>query len=224
MRCRPYKPLYNLFGTGNMVKARTRRNGTGRRGRSLTSEGAVITRQPTPIFPIRRAVHSGPLGIAVADQGTFFSVGPSNFGSWSELSAIFDLYRIKSVTYTFDVTRCAQPATTGNVFPTLLVTPDLNDSTVPATINDVLDYNTHRKMIFDEAHRSHSITFQPKLQLTSGGGTNTVLASNGAWARTTFSDNWFGLKLWARNYNTTSFNNTVIDVYVTADIEFKVAR
>jgi hypothetical protein len=87
-----------------------------------------------------------------------------------------------------------------------------------------LDYNTHQKLIFDEAHRSRSVTFQPKLQVATGGGTNTVLANNGAWARTSFTDNWFGLKLWTRNYNTTTFNNTVIDVYITADIEFKVAK
>jgi len=105
-----------------------------------------------------------------------------------------------------------------------LATVDYNDSTVPTSINDVLDYNTHQKLIFDEAHRSRSVTFQPKLQVATGGGTNTVLANNGAWARTSFADNWFGLKIWTRNYNTTTFNNTVIDVYITADIEFRVAK
>ncbi len=178
------------------------------------------------VAPVQKVVRhtTAQAAIGVTDAGAALTFGPSAITGWTDYSTVYDLYRIKRVTVRFVLPRAAAPATTGDVFPTLLTAVDFNDSTAPASAVELLRYYNVRVDQFHEGRREYSVTLTPRLQFTTGGGANTVAAGDAAWARTSYNDVWFGLKYWLRYYNTTSFNNTLVDVYVKYEVEFKQSK
>lgn len=193
------------------------------RGPRANRVRATQTLASLPTYRVRRVgVTSAP--IAATDQGYAIAISPSNFSNWADLSAVYDLYRIRRVTVHFVIPRCATPTGTGDVFPTLISAVDYNDSVAPSSAADLLEYTNVRIDQLSEAGRKVSISFVPKLQFTTAGGSDTVMAGPQAWARTSSTDPWYGLKYYLKYYNSGTYNATVVDYYVDADIEFKLAK
>ncbi len=176
-------------------------------------------------YRIRRTVDAGQQGIAPADQGAARFFTPGAITSWSDFSNLYDMYRVTKITYRYVCWRAAQPATTGESFPTFFYALDFNDTVAPATAQEVLDYGNAQIHTFAEGDsRVIEVTYVPKLQMQTAAST-AVLPMEAGWARTsTTTDTWLGHKEWFRNYNTTTYNNTVVSVYAIVDLEFKVTK
>ncbi len=176
------------------------------------------------IYRLRRSYEAGQVAIAATDSGgaRYFQVAA--LPDWTDFSNLYDMYRVSKITWKYVAYRCAQPATTGEVFPTYLYALDFNDTTAPATASEVLSYgNAQIRQFTEGSGRVIEVTYQPKLNASTPAAT-AVLTEN-SWARTSStSDVWYGHKEWFSRYNSTSFNNTVIQLYVTVDLEFKVAK
>lgn len=177
-----------------------------------------------PIYRIRRTIDSGLVSIAVADQGAAYYITPASFTNWSDFSNLYDMYRVSRITYRYICWRAAQPATTGEAFPTMFAALDFNDTVAPASATEVLDYGNATIHQFAEGDkRIFEVSYVPKLQMQTAA--STAVLSDAGWARTSATtDTWLGHKAWFRNYNTTTYNNTVVSFYVTVDLEFKVTK
>lgn len=144
--------------------------------------------------------------------------------SFAEFQNLFDMYTIEKVHVTIRVPRCHQPATTSSVFPTLYWALDFNDGAAPVNLDEVLQYETCKIHQFAEGSlRSARWTFTPRTNVTTP--TGTQLAPVGTWLPTSDANaTWNGLKYAIVNWNTTSFNNTVVWLDVKVDFALKVAK
>ena len=198
-----------------------KRNNPSAGSKSQASAQYSISRLPT--YSISRTVRTQIIP-AVADQGYRYIFQPGTLPGWSEFSALYDQYRVKDLEITLIVPRAAAPTNTGNAFPILTYAPDWNDSTAPATQDELLQYASSRTEVFSENRRMITVRISPRPQVTTAGGTNTVSGPDSLWCRTTDNDVWYGLKYWLAYFNTTTYNNTVVELFVKANMEFKVAR
>lgn len=177
-----------------------------------------------PTYRIRRTIDSGIVPIAVADQGFAYYITPGSFSNWTDFSNLYDMYRVSKITYRYVCWRTAQPATTGEAFPTHFLALDLNDTVAPASAPEILDYgNSEIHQYAEGDKRVFEVSYVPKLQFQTAAA--TAVLSDAGWARTSSTtDTWLGHKSWLRNYNTTTYNNTVVALYITVDLEFKVSK
>lgn len=209
-----------------MVKSRA--NGTQRMQRRDRKRYQNIPMEPSlrqlSTYRIRRTVNAGTLIPGAVDQGAAYYVTPSTLPAWADFSTLYDMYRINSVTYKYVVTRTTASGTSGQVFPVFLAAVDYNDTVAPSTAQEVLDYgNAHVHPTAEGDSRTYEITYAPKAQQALNSGTG-VTTANSLWARTSItSDTWLGHKMWVVNFNTT-YPQTVIQWYITVDMEFKVTK
>ncbi len=177
-----------------------------------------------PTYRMRRSYDGGPLAIPAVDSGysRFFTAG--YIPSWSDFSNLYDMYRVTKLTYKYVCWRTAKPTLTSDAFPTLITALDFNDTVSPANVNTVLEYGNAQIRQFSEGpHRVLEVSYTPKLNYNTPAA--TVVPTDSGWARTSSTnDVWYGHKEWLSNYNSTSYNETVVHLYVTVDLEFKVSR
>ncbi len=189
--------------------------------RTMRTSGTVSS---SPVHRIRRTYLSA-LPISAVDSGGAYTITAGTIPDWSDFSNLYDLYRIRRVTFKFVNWRTAAPTGTGEAFPTMVTVLDFNDTTAPATVTELITYGNHEIHQFEEGKRTYTRSFTPKLQIQSASSTSTVLASEGTWARTSVTtDPWLGLKYWLTNYNSTTYNNTALNLYMVFDLEFKVTK
>ncbi len=177
-----------------------------------------------PTYRITRTIDLGQLAIGVADQGLARFISPTSIPDWTDFSNLYDMYRIARVTYRYVTWRAASPSLTGEAFPTLFTALDVNDTVAPASAQEVLNYSVARIHQFSEGPlRVAEITYTPKLQFQTAAA--TAVTSADGWARTSITtDVWLGHKEWMRQYNTTTYNNTVVNLYCTVELELKNAK
>ncbi len=214
-----------MANTRKTSRRSSNRNGRSQRGNRIsTIPRDVKTLSAFPTYRIRRSIDSGSVPVAVADQGASYFITPSSFTSWSDFSNLYDMYRVSKVTYRYVCWRSAQPASTSSAFPTLFTALDFNDTVAPASAAEILDYGNSTIHQFAEGDkRVYEVSYVPKLQMQTAA--STAVISDPGWARTSSTtDTWLGHKAWFRNYNTTTYNNTVISFYITVDLEFKVTK
>lgn len=93
----------------------------------------------------------------------------------SEFTALFDRYKIKSVRTDFVwLRRTDQAGTYGPTNPTVYTLIDYNDSTVPTSTNQMLEYGRCRTKALNFSRNVCSVYFKPKLMMYAGAATSTL--------------------------------------------------
>lgn len=167
------------------------------------------TNPSTMVHRIKRTTSSAFIPGA-ADTLSALTFNLSSLPDVGDFANLFDQYCIERVDVTIRVPRCAQPATTGEVFPFLTWALDYNDGTAPASLDAIRSYDSCRIHQFGEGTaRSAKWSIIPKFNQSSTGG--TFQSANKLWLNTAdLTQAWHGIKYGLTYYNTGSFNNTVV--------------
>ena len=153
----------------------------------------------------------------------------SDFPNYTEFTALFDAYRIRRLTYSFYPSRGNIGAADGSTGPqpvveTLTTAIDFNDNVAPANQAELLEYGTCQQHFMD---RPRKVSFVPKIKM---GGTDIVtpsivpvIESSPMFLSTDQAKiGHYGLK-WAFS-PTLQQSDTIINVYIEAEIEFKLTK
>lgn len=203
---------------------------------SLRKRRRVRRRRPSPSNNIFRTKRSFFETFTVNYNGgtvnTFdaFDFKLNTLPSYTEFTNLYDSYRITKIKmhwlprmniFSFDAYTA-----TSTESPQLLTVVDTDDSTVPSSLDELLERETMRVHHFS---KPFTITFKPKFSLAAWGGTLfTSYAEGGAnqWIDVLSPGvPYFGVKVGTTTYSTNnSGENPVWDIITTYYLEFKKVR
>jgi len=175
-----------------------------------------------PLFKVPRSITCdfvrgytyGLLGkTGTSDTGFAFSFQLSDTPSFSELTNLFDSYKITLVEVIWENTSVtANVSGDTSVYPTLLAYPDYDDATAPSTYNQVEQIQRAERLQFSATKNQFKRSIVPRLAVAAqvtGGTTNNAINMLPQWLDCAWAAvNHYGVKFWLRNYNT-SFDNAV---------------
>lgn len=189
-----------------------------------TAKNNVAKRLATHEYPIRRT-YQAVVATSATDIGraaNFISL--SAVPDVADFTTLFDQFTIDRIEVHFVCNRAAQSAGNSAILPTLLYAQDLNDSTAPTVIGDVLAYDTMQLFQFSESNRHVRFELRPKVQqaVTTG----TAITAGPAWCSTSSASTtpWYGFKFWLVDYNSTSTTGSVVTLYLTYHMRFKAPK
>lgn len=204
-----------------MTKSKNQRKNNAQRNR----DNRIASLERAPIHRLQRTIFST-VPLVAADSGGSYVVDPTGGGiaDFTALADVFDTYRVSRVEFTW-----VCPRSDAAEFPTLVYAPDWNDSTAP-TLTQLLAYESSKMIQFSEHKRSHTFNYRPKARLAitaagAGGGASTdvsILAP--VWGNPLQSLQWYGVKWFLVNYNTTSNATAIVSYYAKVYLEFKNSR
>lgn len=158
------------------------------------------------------------------DSGGAIQMTLATLPAPSELTALFDQYSFEKITVRFRNARTTVPTGAGEAFPHIAYAMDFNDGTAPTLQSDILQYDNCKIHQFGEgAARSVAVSYKPRLAQSSPSG--TFATDGNTWVST--SDTaavWYGLKYFITNWNSISFNNTIIYYDVIVDLVLRVPK
>jgi len=165
----------------------------------------LIRSLKSPVYQFSRNWDYGAIAKAAADQGAAQSFQLSDLPNYTEFTTLFDSYRIQSVEVIFDLAVPFSVATT-QIWPTIIVWPDYDDATAPATQAIADQVMVAERLQFSNATTQFRRRVVPKLAVSvQSAGPTTVNAVNmpASWIDCGYpSVNHFGMKWWVKNYNT----------------------
>jgi len=189
----------------------------GRRGAKVDQH-----RDAAPLFRVPRSVSChfvrsydyGVLGKAgTSDQGFAFSFQLSDTTGFSEITNLFDQYKITLVEVIWElIAVSANLSGHTSVYPTVCAYPDFDDATAPTTLASVEQLQRMERLQFSSTRNQFKRSIVPRIlsaaQVT-GGTTNNAVSMVSPWLDCAWAAvNHYGVKFWIKNYNT-SFDNTV---------------
>lgn len=213
-----------------------RRRVAGAIGASRTSKSRSRYRMSVPMGPRTRY----PMSTMVTKRTIAYGgIGPTSlissvptladFPGYTEFTALFDAYRIRKLTYSFYPARGNVGAADGSTGPqpvveTLTTAIDFNDNIAPTSQAELLEYGTCQQHFMD---RPRKVSFVPRIKM---GGTDVVtpsvvpvIESRPLFLSTDQAKiGHYGLK-WAFS-PTLQQTDTVVNVYIEAEIEFKLTK
>jgi len=178
---------------------------------------APLFRSPSSIVHHHvRTWEYGTLGRAAADQGYSMSFALSDLANSSEFTNLYDHYKIAMVEVILELVNygSATVAPSSLAQPTILMTPDYDNTTVPATLSVLQQYGQADRHCFSTAKPSFSRRLVPKYAVATtstaaAGVTGTVIPTKSDFLDCTYpSVAHYGIKFWLINYNTLSVTNT----------------
>lgn len=215
---------HSTMPRNSMSKSRKNRRGANRAPRNYGDSTALV-RQPN-IRPIRvsQLVGVGPIGKVPADSGNSYTFRLTDVGQYTQFTALFDMYRIDAVEVEFLLSQMG-----GNMqYPALYWTPDYDDSSVPANAQAVLDYQQAEIYQFTEAKTSFRRLIKPKLAQTVYNGviaSGYAMAPPGIWVNTDQPGvSYYGMKYWLVGYNSTTANQSNVQITLRYHLSFKTVR
>lgn len=147
----------------------------------------------------------------------------------SKFVNLYDQYRILKVAVTWvsrGNVRDAIPSVNVLGLPIMYHYIDLDDSTIPASVTEMME-NTRTKMFFFSADkRARTVTVKPRIsQVAGSAGAGTILGRKNAWLDTSDTGTLYrGIKYWIQlPQSATAINNT-FDVYTTYWIQCRHAK
>jgi hypothetical protein len=149
---------------------------------------------------LTRSVVTSGLTRAAADQGYAWSFALNDLPSSTEISSLFSRWRIDSVSLDFCLTAVAGSATTIQ-YPLMYIAVDYTDVAVPASLADI-QQRKHLELQFNSAVTKHVVRVRPRVNL---GG---VLQPQSFTAADPTLE-WYGVKAWVYNYNSTSADGRI---------------
>jgi len=170
-----------------------------------------------------RLVDYGVLGKAVADQGYGIGFSLQDVSSYTEFTSLFNAFRINRVDVTFLYQQTINTSTF--CFPTLFVSYDANDIAVPASEAVLLERANTKVMAFSTNRMMINFSLRPNMLAATSGLAIAAELPKTTWCDSADPSNTFyGLKVWAQNYNTGISGNMQIRVLFKYHMSFKTAR
>ncbi len=158
---------------------------------------------------------TGPLGPLSTDSGRIAAVTLTGLSNITELTNLFDQYRVDWFEYTIHLQSATQNSTADReaFYPYLITAVDYNDSTVPVTANELLEYKNSEFFQFGPQARTYTRRIerpQPVVTMESG----TANLGTDIWANTASTGlAWRGLKIWIQDFNSVSRNHVIFVTY-----------
>jgi hypothetical protein len=159
---------------------------------------------------------------AAADSGgaAYFILG--NLADWPQW-AIFDQYKIDYVEVEFQLAQSG-----GNmVYPTLLWTPDYDDANVPS-LTQIQAFEHCEMFVFSEFKNVFRRKVIPKIAQTAyqaGVASGYVLPAASTWINGDYPNvQHYGHKWFLLYYNTTSANQSLINIAYRYHVSFKTVK
>lgn len=216
-------------GAGGMRRSLKRaRTGTGAGGKRMS-----IARSPAmPMIKIKRTTVGGAWTAGTASVGDFwryYQPNVSQFNNFGEFSALFDMYKVNGIKYTFYPRYDSidgNPTTFTNTTVKMLTCVDPFTSLVPtgvygtATMNVLMEQSGLKVR---NGLRPVSVYFRPQVEIPSNvGGGVTYTPSSKVWINTSSTGVPFrGFHVAIATNNLSTPSGLVYDVYITWYITFK---
>lgn len=166
------------------------------------------------IHKFSRIRANGGITLAAVDVGRSLSFAFNLLPDFGEFTTLYDAYSIDKIEVTWVLVN-----NTAEEYPVLLVAPDYDDATAPATISDVTTHELCRIVPFSASKRSHTETIVPRFAATAF---RTGVTSAYTWGpvgtlldMATTDTPYYGLKYWLDNYNSVDTPNAAFRVYYT---------
>lgn len=204
----------------NAGRKRRRNNGKRYSGNDLAASGRVPSSR---IYQFTRLWNVGALPKVALDQGNVRLFSLSSLPNSSEFTALFDMYRIDSVELEYQLIT----EVIGSAYPRIAFTPDYNDSTPPTTESQVLEYGTSEMFLFSQYKPVFKRMLKPRAQLGTYQGAFTAysLAPQDAWVSCDYpSVLYYGAKDFISSYNSTTFPNTIVQLYIRMNLSFRNSK
>lgn len=180
-----------------------------RRARPRTAATGVtgpVMALPKQVLDVHRFKRSGPtasLAAAAADKGWAWSFALSDTANYTELTSLFDQYRIRQVDMVFRLDRMTSSAS--QAYPTIWILADYDSASAPGSLDEVAQ-RPYKSFQFGPTNTTVSFTLKPRLLADAGIGGSaaySVLVPREQWidaASATLTH--YGAIAWISNYNT----------------------
>lgn len=152
------------------------------------------------------------------DSGSYNTLSLSGFAGLSDIQSLFQEYRIESVKVTYKLV--TSPNTVA-AFPTLYTAPQGISTGVPASRDEVLQYQGLKMFQFAPSKTEVSYTYQPKINrvVYRNALSSSYEVSNSPWIATSdMSALFFYSVEWFDRYNTTTNPEHVIEKLLTVRV------
>jgi hypothetical protein len=189
------------------------------------SDNVRLALQPRPSQLINVSQLQGGASInkGTVDAGSGYSFTLSSLPDASAFS-LFDMYRINFVEIEYLLNQTSSTV----LYPTLYWTPDYDDASVPTSLAAVQSYESAEVFQYSGTATSFRRKLVPKPAQTAyvgGLATGYVVGSPRTWINTDSPGvQYFGMKHWIQNYNTTTANSTNIIIVVRYNLSFKMVK
>jgi len=205
-----------MTGSNGQRKAKRAPRGGRRSRRGMFVDTAPLFRVPPAIT--HKFVRTQDLGLitpAASDQGYAYSFALSSLPSASELTALYDMYRIDLIEVIVELYAINQTTST-QAFPTLIAWPDYDDATAPSTLSASTEVAQAERFQFSPTHNQFKRALVPRLSVGVWDGAATSHAM--VATKSEFVDcatpaiPHYGFKCWIKWYNTSLDNFTGLNL------------
>ncbi len=193
---------------------------------SVQAKGMVPAEPDIPRLHIRRKkvytfqrtyLVGGLNGSTTIDQFGALNFTLNNFPNASEFTSLFDQYRLLQVSVNF------VPVSSAQALAPLYTVIDYDDSTLPTSLNDLLQYQS---LQMTQSGQFHSRTLTPQFDMAaySGAFTSYALSVPGQWVDVASpSVQWYGIKYCLPAF-TTGATGIVFNIHASAVFQFRSER
>lgn len=185
------------------------------RKRTGNKRKARLPKQPKDvILSVNRRI-AGTIAKTASDTGNYTTIRLVDFSSGSDISSLFQFYRIKRVELKFMLVSAPNNNAT---FPTLYIAPQFSIiSGVPFSRDEVLQYQNVQTHQFGPSNLVKTVSVAPRVLLDSSGSVGGGTEMQTPWLATSNT----GILHSAFAYWLTRYNSTT-DPTHTLDIEFTI--
>lgn len=183
----------------------------------------------------RRASHPGNqiriqrsivLGVnkTTVDSGDFNELSLGGFAGSSDISSLFQQYRIRSAKVTYKLV--SSPNNPSAAFPTLYTAPQYISSTIPSSRDEVLQYQNMRVYQFAPSRTEVTYTYTPKVnRIVYRSAVASSYEPVSCWLSTQDlnAQHYYSVE-WLDRYNTTTNPEHTVEKIVTITVDCRQTR
>lgn len=158
------------------------------------------------------------------DSGAAYTFRLTDVPQYTNFTNLFDMYRIDAVEVQFLISQMGA----NMLYPTLYWTPDYDDATAPVNANSILEFQTAEVYQFTEAKTAFRRLLRPRVANTVYNGLlstgYSLLPADTFINADTPGVSHYGMKYWVVGYNSTSANQSNIQIVLRYHLSFKYIK
>lgn len=201
---------------------------------SQTTANTAVLNNNSPLFPIQTAGFTGNIssstGFAdICDWAASCTHAISDINNITNFTAMYDAYRLNSVTVTVEYLSNSSAVSSGSVMPTFYMYWDQDDATIPPNLRSILGKQGVKKWKPTASNLTRRFTFKPQLAVgvesdAAGVTTNVVIPGKSNWIDcSTPRVPHYAFKIYCQDFtaygSTTSWN--VVRLHYTYNVSFR---
>lgn len=171
---------------------------------------------------IRSVVFATKASTNVGNNYIAYSFQLSDLPSYTEMTALFDQYKIDEVSMHFISQAGGACGPYSLSTPDLILAVDLDDNNVPTAVNDLLQYENCQ---IQHANRDKHLTLKPRFATAAYSGAFTSYANNAGWIDCASpSVQHYGVKGCITQDSGAAGDRVAYNIYATYKISFRSIR